>query len=341
MVMKTENILTFLNYKVLKPKPIPLSTESKYFEELDAVWKPEKGEPGVILRWFISGWCNYNCPYCSLEHERDRSQGTFKAHSFDNYPPEKWVGEIEKNFKHMRVAMTITGGEPMLDKKNMGKFLKELLPKSFIDNIRIDTNASWNPSNYKDLPNKEKIIFMCTLHPSQTKIDEHISRLKSIQEHGFTIGMVNYVLSPEQSSDYKELAKKYHEIDIPLHTNPLWGSEPAGETRKILEEVLDKVDFFYRSGNKTKGKICYYPNVSYEMNQNGDITPGCFRWISKSIFEDGIPELPEAPVKCPHQKCLCLDMYSFIKGINRNTDLNILKIYGNMLRKKMNIPLLK
>jgi len=197
---------------------------------------------------------------------------------------------------------------------------------------------AWNPSSLEDLSNKEKLIFMCSLHPSQTKIDDFISRVKRLEELGFTIGIVNYVMTSEQASCYKELMNRFKEVNLPLHPNPLWGSKTSKELEKILKIALDEIDFFCRTEGKTKGKICYFPSIAFEMNQNGDISVGCFPSVTGNIFKNDIPNLPEGPVKCPHYRCICLDKYSFIKGVNRNTDLNILKIYGNLIRNRLGLP---
>jgi len=340
-----KRFIEYLTY-ALKPKPVPIPqlSESASFKDLDAIWRPNDEKPGVILRWFMTEWCNYRCPYCPQEHGRNRFKGSFRVHSFDNYTPKEWIEAIDRNFSDRRVAITITGGEPMLDVKNMNEFLSLLLTKPYINNVRIDTNMSWNPSRFKDLPNKKKLIFNCSLHTSQIKIDSFISKIKKLKELGFPIGIVNYVMTVEQALHYKELMNKLKELNLPLHPNPLYPLTPQSlkiiaRFREIFKMALDDVDFFYKTGGNTKGKICYYPSIAYEMNQNGDISVGCFPWISGSIFNDDIPELPKGPVKCPHHNCYCLDKYSFIKGINRNTDLNILKIYGNLIRKRLGLSI--
>lgn len=330
-------ILRYLIH-LLKPKPVAELSDLTSFKDLDAIWRPSDGKIGVILRWFMTEWCNYNCSYCSQKHGRNRFQGFFRVHCFDNYKPLEWIKAIDKNFMDKRVAVTITGGEPMLDLNNMIVFLSNLLSRPYINNIRIDTNMFWNPSHLKNLPNKQKLIFMCTLHPSETEIDKFISKIVKLKKLGFTIGIVNYVLTPEQALYYEELMNRFKEVNLPLHTNPLWNTKSNENLKNILKVALDDIDIHYRTGGITKGKKCYYPSVSFEMNQNGDISVGCFPWKSRNIFKDGIPKLPEGPVKCPHYKCFCLDKYSFIEGINRNTDLNVLKIYGNLVRKRLGLP---
>lgn len=329
-------ILRYLIH-LLKPKPVAELSDLTSFKDLDAIWRPSDNKPGVILRWFMTEWCNYNCPYCSQKHGRNRVKGSFRVHSFDNYPPNEWVKAMDRNFMDKKVAFTITGGEPMIDVKNMRMFLSELLSRRYIDNIRVDTNMSWNPSHFRNLPNKEKMIFMCTLHTSETKIGNFISRVERLRELGFAVGIINYVMIPKQSLPYERLMRKFKDIGLPLHPNPLWDSRPNEDVKRILQIALADIDIFYRTGGRSKGKICYYPSIAFEMNQNGDIAIGCFPQVYGNIFKDDLPELPNGPVKCPHYTCYCLDKYSFIKGINRNLELNILKVYGKIIRKHLGI----
>ena len=193
------------------------------FDLLRSIWKPE-GRHAVILRWMMTEWCNYNCPYCPQQHDRNRTVGSYQVHAFDNYSSDEWIRVIDKYFSSCRVALTITGGEPMLDFKNMKEFLKAVLDKPHIDNIRVDTNLSWNPSLLSGLPNKEKITFMCTFHPTQTTIERMLDHLLRLREVGFQVGIVNYVMTTEQAKQYKKMMERFKKHVFPLHPNPLWGS---------------------------------------------------------------------------------------------------------------------
>ncbi len=129
-------------------------------------------QDAILLRWYLSEWCNYSCPYCSQDHSRGRANDDgFSVHCFDNYPPRDWADAIDRAFHDKELALTLSGGEAMLDVKNMHEFLSIILQKKNVSNIRIDTNLSWNLESYSNLPHKEKVIFMCTFHPSQTQCD--------------------------------------------------------------------------------------------------------------------------------------------------------------------------
>ncbi len=330
-------LLLYVN-RALKIKPMPQISEVESFKELNAIWRPSRSKSRIILRWCMTEWCNYNCIYCPQEHSRDRIRGSFRAHCFDNYTPVEWIRAIDRAFKMKEVAVTISGGEPMLDMKNMSSFLKMLLTRTYINNVQITTNMAWNPSSIENLPNKEKMIFLTTFHPSQTRFGDFITRVDKLKKLGFPIGFVNYVMTPEQSLNYVKLKDKFKKVNLPLNPDPLWFSKPDDDLKKILKRILEKADLYYNTGGTTRGKVCYFPSIGYEMSQNGEINVGCFHWISGNFFRDEIPELIEGPVKCPHYQCRCIGKYSFIKSFNRNVDMNIYKIYGNILRKHFGLP---
>src|SRR5271155_1369957 len=160
-------------------------------------WLPENGKPAVLLQWLFSEWCNYRCPYCPQTHDRWAPKGVDKtAHAFDNYPLEAWIGAIERHFNDHRLSLVLTGGEPMLDRKNMMRLLNHLSAMDNVERIRIDTNAWWRPEQFS-LIDKTKITLMCTFHPSQVDEERFISRIESYLSAGFKIGFVNYVMTTE------------------------------------------------------------------------------------------------------------------------------------------------
>jgi len=239
----------FFKNKSLKPE----QTNQRFKSVVD-VWKN-----ALLLRWFMTDWCNYSCPYCIQEHSRNRKYEDYMVHAFDNKTPKEWVSGITKIFASNRLALTITGGEPMLDQKNMKSFLSLILRKNFMDNIRIDTNLSWNPQTIKNLNNKQKLIFMCTYHPTQTELKDFLYRANLLQNQGFKVGIVNYVMTKNQEKDYTQLKQTFLDNGLILHPNPLWNTTPNKTTFEIMKQTLPDIDLYYRTGNSPKGKYCYYP----------------------------------------------------------------------------------
>lgn len=303
------------------------------FKEILSVWRPDNGMNTVILRWLITEWCNYKCPYCSQNHSRFSPKGKYTVHAFDNYPIEKWLQAFYHHSKQFRISLVITGGEPMLDKRNMVPFLKELTGISNVVCIRIDTNLSWNPLMLNEI-DPSKIIFMCTYHPSQTSDQpfyEHLDQLLNLQ---FKIGMVNYVINKENIDRYYDIKMKMKDRSIPLHPNPLWNSKGQYSQHDLsfLKQELPNLDYLYRTQLMSPyRKKCLFPSLAYEMDQIGTINIGCHHHVKGNFFNPNLPSLFAGPVPCPVKSCVCLDKYSFLIGINRNTSLNPLKIYSNVL----------
>lgn len=306
------------------------------------IWRPKEGTPAVLVRWMMTEWCNYRCPYCPQTHERWIQKGEGKtAHAFDNFPLAQWLEAFERHFASYRLSLVITGGEPMVDRKNTLEFLSQMSAKSFVECIRIDTNLWWKPELFADL-DCSKIILMCTFHPSQVDEEQFIQRIKKLIDMGVSIGMVNYVMNDINLEKFKERSKRFAELGVMLHPNPLWGkgglyTEPD---LMLMCSTLPDHDFKFRSGTESpKGKPCHYPVISYEMDYKGYVAPGCFSQYWGKFFDEKLPRLgaPDTvaqAVSCPHNSCVCLDKYSFLVGFERNISTNPLKEYSKELWAK-------
>lgn len=313
------------------------AADQKAFEPVLRVWRPENEPPVIALRWLMTEWCNYSCPYCEQTHERNAPKGWgMTAHAFDNHPVDKWLDAFGRHFGGKRLSMVITGGEPFVDRKAMPVLLKYLTSMPGLECLRLDTNAWWQPGDYAEV-DKSKIILMCTFHPSQTTAEKFFAKMDALLAAGFQIGMVNYVMSAQNFPQYLHYKGVLAEKGIPLHPNPLWHNEGrySPEEVELLHAELPEADFRYRSGTASPFyKKCLYPALAYEMDYRGEISVGCHGAVSGSFFDAELPELFAGPVPCPHRSCVCLDKYSFLGEINRNTGTNPLRIYGDSLRAR-------
>ncbi|MCK5000179.1 MAG: radical SAM protein [Anaerohalosphaera sp.] len=306
------------------------------FNKVLSIWRPKDDKKVFILRWMITEWCNYKCSYCDQTHDRSARKGKYTAHAFDNSPLGKWCDSFHRHFHDRRLSLLITGGEPMLDRKNMGPLLKELTSMPTVECIRIDTNISWKPDNYKGVDPK-KIILMCTYHPAQVSKESFFASIKRLLDFGYKIGMVNFVMNSENFNIFKKIKQEMFELGIPLHPNPLWDSKGqySEEDLSILKEELPLADYQYRTQTVSPfGKKCLFPSLAYQMDQTGQIQVGCHPQISGSFFENSLPPTFVGPAPCPMKSCACLDMYSFLKNVDRNTDVNPLLVYSEMLKNK-------
>jgi organic radical activating enzyme len=314
--------------------------DRRAFKEVLDVWRPENRSPVILLRWFMTEWCNYNCPYCDQTHgRREAKGGRFTAHAFDNFPLEQWEAAFQRHFEDKHLSIVLTGGEPFVDRKSLTSLLNTLSGMRGTECIRIDTNAWWRPDQYRDL-DKSKITLMCTFHPSQIDGERFLKKIDEILDAGFKIGMVNYVMNVDNLPRYLIYKEAFRQRGIPLHPNPLWGADEkySKADLELLKTELTEVDFIYRSGVESpRDKKCLFPSLGYEMDYRGTIYVGCHRATSRSFFDPRLPELFAGPVPCPHKSCVCLDKYSFLDGINRNIETDPLKVYGDVLRRKYKI----
>lgn len=309
--------------------------DKTHFNRILSEWKPQEGKPTYIIRWLMTEWCNYACSYCSQNHNRHALINGYTAHAFDNHPLEKWIDGFKRHFSTRQLSLVITGGEPMLDQKNMIPLLTKLTSMPTVECIRIDTNSFWNPNSYKHI-DTSRIILMCTYHPEQTTEERFINKIKKFIEFGFQIGMVNFVMNHNNFNSYLDVQKKVAALGVPLHPNPLSNSQGfySKEDLDVLAHYLPNADYRYRTQiDSPLGKKCLFPALAYQMNQNGNIYVGCHKEERGSFFYDNLPDAFAGPVPCPSKTCLCLDMYSFLEDVNRNTTTNPLKIYSDMLKK--------
>lgn len=309
---------------------------SKQTKAVLDVWQP-KGKPEtVLLRWFMTEWCNYNCRYCPQNHNRMNPIGDgFTAHAFDNFKLAAWLDAFDRHFTHTHLSLVLTGGEPMLDFQHMHPFLKHLTSRRQVKMIRIDTNASWKPEKYLDI-DLSKIILMCTYHPGQVEEDVFYEKIKRLLELGFNIGMINYVMDADNTPLYQARFERFAQLGVYLHPNPLWGKQGlyAENDLALMKSILPEADYIYRNELESpKNKPCYFPSLSYEMDARGRIHAGCLPKRAISFFEPELPKRPQGRVPCPHASCVCLDKYSFLEGVDRNNEINPLNAYRKALWK--------
>lgn len=293
----------------------------------------------IFVGWMITNWCNFRCSYCGQEHSRKGNEmydymGYKRySHAFDNYSSEQWVEKILE-IPYEKIALAITGGEPFLDWKNFRDLLAGLTQSNKIDNIRIDTNASWNVEDFRTKEiNFNKIYLNISYHYDYWKLDKFIDRIKSFMNLGINIAMVNYVMSPEQQQYYEEVKNNLAIIGVKVNAAVFNdGHFPkSDEEIQVYKKYLNWFDLGYKAGLVSpKGKMCRYPMIGIYMRANGDISIGCEEKVIGNIFYTKFPDLMKKPLKCNKDLCLCLHMYSFLEECDRNLDsLNTLQKYSD------------
>jgi hypothetical protein len=220
----------------------------------------------------------------------------------------------------------------------MAALVNNLIAMPTVACIRIDTNASLSVGGFEGI-DSSKIMLMCTFHPSQTSEERFFAKIDALLTLGFKIGMVNYVMRDDAVPEFERRCRALAEKAIPLHPNPLWDSAGAysPEAIQLFREYLPRLDFEYRTKRLSPcGKSCFFPAVGYQMNQWGEVHVGCHPAHRGSFFDADLPSLFSDTVPCPSPSCVCLDMYSFLAGQDRNQSLNPLASYRDAL---MSLPL--
>lgn len=307
---------------------------------VDRLWRPEMGPQPIMVRWMLSEWCNYRCPYCPQTHDRRAPKGNgFTAHGFDNHSVQRWLEAFERHFSSRLLVLVMTGGEPMLDRRAMTLLINTLSAAPWVASLRIDTNAWWRADQFPDLDTR-KLILMCTFHPSQTNLDDFLTNLRTYRAAGIEIGMVNYVMDAANVPAFETLRQTFAAEGVVLAPNPLWTGTGtySAEADDLLRRYLPALDYTFRAGASPHGRSCRFPGISYEMDFTGRIHPGCFPRQAGLFFDETLPALPLPVTACPAKGCACLDKYSFLDGCERNVSLTPLRQYAEALAAQAEAP---
>jgi len=319
---------------------------------------------GILLRWQLTHWCNFDCTYCcspitdpldkakaasALGGVRDEAfdlnrslpaplaKERVQGHAFGNYPVEDWCAALYQRFGHRNLAMTLDGGEPFWDLANMCRFLWEVTGWDNVDNIRVDTNASWTPPPEFRGDRLYKVNLNAAWHPTQIPLKRFVGNLARYRDHGLRLTMVNFVMQADQIGMYEELAEAVAPLGVPVNPS-VYIPTPSEKDRYERNEAemaayrkhLGEFDVTYRSGaGKTKGKRCRYPTVAYMMNVAGEIAVACYGTRKGHLFGGPIPDRLDGWAACPKEQCICVDMYSFLQEAPpaRTRSMNTLAAY--------------
>jgi hypothetical protein len=250
------------------------------------------------------------------------------AHCFDNYSVEKWITGLRKfDNKKRKVIFHLTGGEVFLDIANFRKIIGFLASADFVDNVKIDTNASIDiVKHYGDL-DLSKFYLMISYHPENTTLPELFNKIKDIQENtNVRMIIVNYVMAPEQRDDYEAVFKQFARIGVFVNCGIYYNEENSKPDYIIPQEEFDlynkylpveDIECRFHSTAKIKGEACYFPNICLNILPDGTVYSSCFRHRQSNLIENLTNEilniLPDTVCACPTKICRCWDMYGFLK----------------------------
>ena len=277
---------------------------------------PPHLENTVRINWHLSSWCNYSCEYCTVAvfHQRSKT-GKLQQHSFDYRPVSDWLDALRR-LPYDQIFLNISGGEPFLDRKNFRELLAGLSGMPHV-RVNIATNGHWDPSYFAGI-DKSRVHLVVAWHPGQVTLEQFHANLKRIREAGFNIWVVNFVLAPENIDRFDEV---FHTLENDGFFVNVSAMLPAGVYMSRTErtereiELLDRYNtptdnYFKLVMPRTKGRLCFYPAMSYKIMYDGSIRRACLDNTAQNFFTDGIPAPLRYAAPCEYERCPgCTDMY--------------------------------
>lgn len=266
------------------------------------------------INWYITNWCNYDCPYCTSPIFSKRTEAK-QDHAFDYYSVEQWVSAIAK-IRADNVLLHITGGELSLDRKNIADLVSKLTLDGRFE-IDIDTNGTFDSSLF-EMSVKKKIWLNVSFHPAHITIEKFIIKISSLRDSGYNIVMINFVISPDNINDFDKNYSLLTDAGFFVNVSAMSPAKVFSSNLKRTEEELSILkkynhprDFEYKVNKPTTlGKLCLYPTITYKLGFDGKIEIECIGTNKQNLIENGFPDLNPNPVPCPLNKCLgCVDMY--------------------------------
>jgi hypothetical protein len=266
----------------------------------------------VLVRWMMTQWCNYSCWYCRQDHSRKQEYKGRAGHWADNASPLAWFQAFDKHFSKARLTLLMTGGEPMLDRKNVFCLYQMLIDRPWLELLHVDTNGSWDPASY---PVSDKVRLKMSWHPSEIDDASFLSRLDAFLAAGWQVPIVSLVVDGDRAMALDAYAKCLDSRKVAFNVIPIFGERSyfTPDQTAILKRYISSKDWPRRFSDPTFGDPCLFPSIAYEMEPGGQLRVGCHKELSGDIFADELPVRLSGYTPCPDADCFCVDKYSFMK----------------------------
>jgi sulfatase maturation enzyme AslB (radical SAM superfamily) len=268
----------------------------------------------LLIRFVVTRYCNFRCPYCYLTDERRGRQKTV----FSHHSPDEWVNAIDV-FKDRHLELYFTGGEPLLF-DDFIYFLKKILYKEFVHSVRIDSNLSRLEKFLKEI-NNPKVKFLASLHPTQVSFEKFTDRVKLLKENAM-LALVNLVVSMENmeilNKTPHELARYFEDKGIFLNIAKDFERGLKYGYDEKYKEYIDKLQYpidniYMNMQNLHRGAFCGGGKHYISVSRHGNIY-FCDGKEHGNIFNH--PELPREIITCSMPYCPSIISYSFSASNN-------------------------
>ena len=282
---------------------------------------PADLQDAVRINWHITSWCNYSCQYCPVVvfHQRSKSRQA-QPHAFDYRPVADWLGMINQ-FPFKRIHLNISGGEPFLDRANFRALLAGLLEMGHI-RLSVCTNGYWDPGWYGGL-DTGRVSLTVAYHPNEVSLETFVSNVMRMRDAGFKVSMVNFVLAPENLEYFENAFRRleaegfFVNVSAMMSAGIYWARTERTEREiELIERYNTPSDNYFKFVKpETKGRLCFYPAMTYYLMYDGAIQTACQDQTVRNVFKDGIPPISREAVPCEYDRCVgCSDMYRSLVG---------------------------
>lgn len=285
-------------------------------------------KPEVLINWFITMKCNYDCWYCD-SHDNTLKKDRFKS-LIEYTEAIKYLGNKYKN----EVRFTLTGGEPFLYKD--WNYLINAT-EGFGYKMDIITNLSIPLSTLKSKFNEVLINNPCikvSVHPQYALPYEILEKINYLHENKYlqVVKILQDIKLPKLTDEFIELFSKYN---FPLQIVPLDNQTQTSVTiaNKLLEKPdinriskehkslriqlkneveieVSPLDLIYNNLVNFKGMKCAIGQDYLYIDYKGDAYPSaCTLHLPETklgnIYEQTINQLPKTKITCPFTACMC------------------------------------
>lgn len=274
----------------------------------------------TTLFWSVTRTCNFSCPQCIGEAEKDRFDGLYAPEIINIRALKKYLYKSKKTIKFI-----FSGGEPLYV-RNIIKAFKVITKKHF---AVLMTNLT-HPS-VKEFANRidpQRVPYItATAHMHELKkrnlVERFISYCLLLKKKGFTlyVAAIAYPHILNRVDEYKKLFQKYG-IELCFKSfRGVWRKKnyPDDYTREEIERFnLNTYDYYNPTIFNQKNRLCNAGyNVAIILN-DGEVRP-CYSIIKKigNIYEH--INFRDNLRKCPFESCSCpfsiFEPYLFKKAL--------------------------
>jgi uncharacterized protein len=308
-MIKTKFFNTEMNVD-LTNKDAPISTLTISKEKFYYSYSYEEDINIPYYEINVTNLCNMKCSYCFNRYSED------KKSKVPNYEISDLVSFIKERTPEKELGIKLIGGEPLLNKDWIYRFVYDLEKEGLIVHYNINTNLTLLDDTFIDFALKYKVWLLVSVDGGDDQykggiykrlIFENITRLI---EAGLTV-TGRMVYWPNRSLSLKQLVEQCLNTGLKMLSITLpWGRSGGTEILSLLERNLQEFAEFYidRVLNKDFRYVgvapfslyirhfifnrkfwkdnCAAGKDIYSIDINGDIYPcHCFSGIS--LFKSG------------------------------------------------------